>query len=211
MNSKELHGPECNCSQCTLGIEEIVTDLTSLVAKEEVFALGEKVHRSCQKLFKPREEMLDRTNYCDSNDCDSDLIIYIPFSSQTHLRSMTIIGGEEDTSPYKIKIFVNKEESQIDFDLKEANCEQEITCTENPEGHLKYFLKANKFHSVWSLTLAVTQNYGGDKTRIYYIGFEGTNSHKRKTFKIELSEKNINQTPVEQKQEPNIPDHLIYG
>ena len=108
MNSKELHGPECTCSQCTLGEEVNLVDLTGVVAKNEVFALNEKNHLSCQKLFKAKEDMLDRTDYCDSNDGDPDLIIHIPFSSQVNLRSMTIIGGENGMSPAKIKIFVNR-------------------------------------------------------------------------------------------------------
>ena len=211
MNSKALHGKECNCPQCTLGEEETIVDLTGAVSKDEVFALNEKVHQSCQKLFKIKEEMLDRTNFCDSNDGDTDLVIYIPFSSQVGIKSMIIIGGEDDMSPAKIKIFVNKKESEIDFDLKEEKCEQEIDCVENPDGRLKYFLKANKFHSVWSLTLVVTMNHGGDNTRFYYIGFEGTNSHKRKTFKIQLSDTDKNPTQVAPTQETHINDNLIYG
>ena len=211
MNSKQLHGPECNCSQCTLGEEETIVDLTGTVAKDEVFALNEKIHQSCQKLFKIKEEMLDKTNYCDSNDGDTDLVIYIPFSAQVNLRSMTIIGGEEGMSPAKLKVFVNKKESEVDFDLKEMNCDQEINCVENPDGKLKYFLKANKFHSVWSLTFVVTNNYGADNTRFYYIGFEGVNTHKRKTFKIQLSETDKNPTKIAPTQETHIHDNLIYG
>ena len=211
MNSKELHGHECHCKECTLGEEESIVDLTQCVSKSEVFALNEKEHQSCQKLFKSKEEMLDRTNYCESNDGDSDLIIFIPFSSQTNIKAMIIIGGEEGMSPAKIKIFVNKNESEIDFDLKEAKCEQEINCVENPEGHLKYFLNPNKFHDVWNLTLVVTHNYGADNTRFYYIGFEGINSQKRKTFKFKLEDTNSNQTPVAPAKETHEHDHLIYG
>ena len=211
MNSKELHGPECNCNQCTLGEEETIVDLTGTVAKDEVFALNEKVHLSCQKLFKIKEEMLDRKDFCDSNDGDSDLVIYIPFSSQVNLKTMNIIGGEDGMAPAKIKIFVNRKESEIDFDLKEANCEQEINCVENPDGTLKHFLKANKFHSVWSLTLVVIYNHGGDNTRFYYIGFEGINSHKRRTFKIQLSETDKNPSTIEPTKETQIHDTSIYG
>ena len=211
MHSKELHGSECNCPQCTLGEEETIIDLTGTVAKDEVFALNEKVHQSCQKLFKIKEEMLDRTNFCDSNDGDADLIIHIPFSSQVNLRSMIIIGGEDDMSPAKIKVFKNKNESEIDFDLKEEKCDQEINCVENPEGKLKYFLKANKFHSVWSLTLVVTINHGADNTRFYYIGFEGVNSHKKKTFKIKLEETDKNPTTIAPTPETHIYDNSIYG
>ena len=211
MNSKELHGPECNCNQCTLGEEETIVDLTGTVAKDEVFALNEKVHLSCQKLFKIKEEMLDRKDFCDSNDGDIDLVIYIPFSAQVNLKSMTIIGGEDGMSPAKIKIFVNKKEPEVDFDLKEANCEQEINCVENPNGRLKYFLKANKFHSVWSLTLVVIINHGADSTRFYYIGFEGVNTHKRKAFKLQISETDKQTTKIAPTQETHIHDHLIYG
>ena len=211
MNSKELHGPECNCNECTLGEQETIIDLTGSVATDEVFALNEKVHLSCQKLFKIKEEMLDRKDFCDSNDGDIDLVIYIPFSSQVNIKSMTIIGGEDGMCPAKIKVFVNKKEQEVDFDLKEAKCEQEINCVENSDGTLKYFLKANKFHSVWSLTFVVTLNYGAENTRFYYIGFEGVNSHKRKTFKLQIPETDKNPTKITQTQEPHINDNLIYG
>ena len=211
MHSKELHGPECNCSQCTLGEEENVIDLTGTVAADEVFALNEKEHLSCQKLFKTKEDMLDRTKFCDSNDGDSDLIIHIPFSTQVNLRSMTIIGGEDGMSPSKIKIFVNKKESEIDFDLKDLTPEQEQSCVENPEGTLPYFLKANKFHSVWAITLVVMFNHGADNTRFYYIGFEGVDKHKRRKFKLEVPEESKNTAKVETTQEPHLHDHLIYG
>ena len=113
--------------------------------------------------------------------------------------------------PAKIKVFVNKKEQEVDFDLKEAKCEQEINCVENSDGTLKYFLKANKFHSVWSLTFVVTLNYGAENTRFYYIGFEGVNSHKRKTFKLQIPETDKNPTKITQTQEPHINDNLIYG
>ena len=211
MHSKELHGPECTCKQCSFGEEETIVDLTGTVAKDEVFALNEKNHLSCQKLFKIKEDMLDRENYCESNDGDPDLIIHIPFSMQVNLRSMIIIGGEDGMSPAKIKIFVNKKDSEIDFDLKDMKCEQEQVCFENPDGKLPYFFKANKFHSVWSLTLVVIFNHGADKTRFYYIGFNGVNTHKRKKFKLEVPEESKNKTHVVPTQETHIHDHLIYG
>ena len=212
MHSKQLHGSDCNCSQCTLGEEEnMIIDLTSIVSNDEVFALNEKTHLSCQKLFKIREDMLDRTNFCESNDGDSDLIIHIPFSYQVNIRSMRIIGGENGMTPGKIKIFVNKKESEIDFDLKDATPEQEQICEENPDGTISYPLKANKFHSVWSITIVVMYNNGADNTRFYYIGFEGTSSKKRRAFKLQVQEGSINTTNVAPKKEEHVHDHLIYG
>ena len=58
MHSKELHGPECTCNECTLGEEETLVDLTGTVAKDEVFALNEKTHLSCQKIFKVKDQTL---------------------------------------------------------------------------------------------------------------------------------------------------------
>ena len=124
---------------------------------------------------------------------------------------MTIIGGEDGMAPAKIKIFVNKKESDIDFDLKDVTPEQEQMCVENPEGKLPYFFKANKFHSVWSITLVVMFNHGAENTRIYYIGFDGVSSHKRRKFKLEIADATKNTTNVGPTQETHIHDHLIYG
>lgn len=211
MSSKEQHGPDCNCSQCTLGEEEMIVDLTNSVAKDEVFALNEKTHQSCQKIFKPKEEMLNKTDFCESNDGDPDLVIYIPFHAQVSIKSMRLIGGENGTSPAKIKLFVNKKEDNVDFDLKDATPEQEIDCVENPDGSLPYFLKSNKFHSVWSITLVVMLNYQGDNSKIYYIGFEGTASHKRKKFKLEVGDSTKHTQKIAPTQETSINDNLIYG
>ena len=82
---------------------------------------------------------------------------------------------------------------------------------ENSDGKLQYFLKANKFHSVWSLTLAVIFNHGADNTRFYYIGFEGVNRHKKKTFKLKVPEQSKNTTNITPVRETHSHDHLIYG
>ena len=114
-------------------------------------------------------------------------------------------------APTKIKIFVNKKENDIDFDLKDATPEQEQMCVENPEGKLPYFFKANKFHSVWSITLVVMFNHGAENTRIYFIGFDGVSSHKRRKFKLEVSDATQNTAKIEPTTETHIHDHLIYG
>ena len=124
---------------------------------------------------------------------------------------MRLIGGENGTSPAKIKLFVNRDESKADFDLKEETPEQEIDCIENSDGSLPYFLKGNKFHSVWNIILVVMYNYQGDNTKIYYIGFEGVSSNKRKTFKLEISDENKNPSKVAPSKESHAHDHLIYG
>ena len=61
-----------------------------------------------------------------------------------------------------------------------------------------------------TFTFVVTINYGADNTRFYYIGFEGVNTHKRRTFKIEISETDKNKTHIAPTQEEHLHDHLIY-
>ena len=209
MNSRQAHGPECTFSECILGEDEIVVDLNTAISKNEAFALNEKKIGSCKTIFKPKEEMLDRNNFCESNDDDIDLLIYIPFTTQVKIRSMRMIGGEDGTSPRKIKLFVNK--NNPGFEMSEEKATQEIDCVENPDGRLPYYLSTTKFNSVWSITLIVTMNYLASNTKIYYIGFEGISTHKRRTFKLEISEAKPQGVKIERIKEDHSNDHLIYG
>lgn len=61
--------------------------------------------------------MLDKTESLSSNKDDPELLIYIPFKSAVKMKSMTMIGGEDGSSPSFVKIFVNID--QPDFDLIE--------------------------------------------------------------------------------------------
>jgi hypothetical protein len=62
--------------------------------------------------------MLDRTDCLESNEGDPELLLYIPFNSAVKMKSMTMIGGEDGTSPAIVKLFVNIENP--DFDLIEG-------------------------------------------------------------------------------------------
>jgi hypothetical protein len=55
---------------------------------------------------------------------------------------------------------------------------------ENPEGGLSYQLRPNKFNNVYSLTIIVTRNYSADTSKIYYIGFTGIRTNKKKMIMI---------------------------
>ena len=68
--------------------------------------------------------MLDRENYLESNPGDPELLIYIPFNSAVKMKSMTLIGGEEGTSPSMLKLFVNKENP--DFDLIDGSTPTQV-------------------------------------------------------------------------------------
>ena len=95
--------------------------------------------------------------------------------------------------------------------MSEEKASQEIDCIENPDGRLPYYLSTTKFNSVWSITLIVTMNYEASNTKIYYIGFEGVSTHKRRTFKLEISEAKPQGIKIERIKEDHSNDHLIYG
>ena len=55
-----------------------------------------------------------------------------------------------------------------------------MECIENSEGELSYQLKPSKFNNVQSLTIIVTRNYSADTSKIYYFGFTGIRTNKKK-------------------------------
>ena len=123
--------------------------------------------------------MQDKTDYLDSNEGDPELLIYIPFRSVVKIKSMIMIGGEDGLSPSHIKIFVNNENPDFSL-IEEGSPEQEFDCVQNPEGEMQYGLRPSKFNNVQSLTILVDRNHGGDFSRIYYIGFTGIRTNKKK-------------------------------
>ena len=120
----EGHGKNCDCTDCISTEEEYLVDLTDAINRQGVYCLNESVDGSAKKIFKQKEDMLDRGKYLESNEGDPELLIYIPFNSAIKMKSMVMIGGEEGTSPAIIKLFVNKENP--DFDLIEDG----VICTQ---------------------------------------------------------------------------------
>ncbi len=45
---------------------------------------------------------------------------------------------------------------------------------------MTYTLRANRFNNVHSLTMVINRNYGADHSKIYYIGFTGYKTNKKK-------------------------------
>jgi len=123
--------------------------------------------------------MLDKDKFLESNDDDPELLIYIPFNSVVKIKSFILIGGEEGTSPSHIKMFVNCENP--DFGLIEnGNPTQEFDCIPNPQGELQYGLRPSKFNNVQSITILVDRNHGANNSKIFYIGFTGIKTNKKK-------------------------------
>lgn len=108
----------------------------------------------------------------ESNDGDPELLVYIPFTTDVKIKSISIVGGADGTSPSKMRVFINRE--GIDFsDAQDMQAIQEWDLVENLQGVLEYQTRYSKFQSVANITLHFPDNFGGDTTQIHYIGLKG--------------------------------------
>ena len=147
------------------------------------------------KIFKDKSDMLDKKDFCESNEDDPELLINIPFYTQVAIKSMTLIGGEDGTAPSKVKMYVNA--TNPDFDLLEGKPTHEIDTIENPDGSLVYNLPQFKFGAVWNLTLIIPSCIDSDHSKIYYIGFEGIVSKKRQKIPLNIMVEIKNSNKIE--------------
>ena len=190
-----IHDPNCTCNECILKMDQIIVDLKNSINITEVYALNESKTQSCQKIFKDKSDMLDKKDFCESNDDDPELLINIPFYTQVAIKSMTLIGGEDGTAPSKVKMYVNA--TNPDFDLLEGKPTHEIDTIENPDGSLVYNLPQFKFGAVWNLTLIIPSCIDSDHSKIYYIGFEGIVSKKRQKIPLNIMVEVKNSNKIE--------------
>ncbi|MQL94873.1 hypothetical protein Taro_027531 [Colocasia esculenta] len=79
-----------------------------------VSALNESTAGSVKSVFKPWEHRLNSSEgFLESNDGDPELLVFIPFTSDVKLKSISIVGGADGTSPSKMRAFINRD--GIDF------------------------------------------------------------------------------------------------
>ncbi|GBG76510.1 hypothetical protein CBR_g22258 [Chara braunii] len=166
------HGATCShdhdCGAHSCGAD---WSLYKTVDIPRVRALNEAVDGSAKTVIKTWERRLDFSTYVESED-DPELIIFIPFTADVKIKSISIIGGVDGTSPSKMRVFLNRED--IDFaNANDVNPVQEWELAENLRGELEYQTRYPKFQGIANITLHFSGNFGGDVTRIHYIGFRG--------------------------------------
>uniref|UniRef100_A0A162B5W0 PITH domain-containing protein n=1 Tax=Daucus carota subsp. sativus TaxID=79200 RepID=A0A162B5W0_DAUCS len=146
----------------------------------KVSALNEAVPGSVKSVFKAWEQRLSISEgHLESNEGDPELIVFIPFTSDVKIKSISIIGGSDGTSPSKMRAFINRD--GIDFsDAQTMQPVQEWELAENTEGLLEYQTRYSRFQGVGSLTLHFPDNYGGDTSEIHYIGLKGEATQLRR-------------------------------
>ncbi|XP_026419058.1 PITH domain-containing protein 1 [Papaver somniferum] len=163
-----VHDHSCEDHDCSSDFS-----LYKHIDLSKVSALNEAVQGSAKSVFKAWEQRLDiSTGLLESNDGDPELIVFIPFTSDVKIKSISIVGGADGTSPSKMRAFINRE--GIDFsDAQGMQPVQEWDLAENLQGILEYQTRYSRFQSVGSLTLHFPENFDADTTRIHYIGLMG--------------------------------------
>ncbi|XP_038884105.1 PITH domain-containing protein 1 isoform X1 [Benincasa hispida] len=163
-----LHDHSCEDHDCSSD-----WSLYKNIDLPRVSALNEATPGSVKSVFKAWEHRLNSSgDHLESNDGDPELLVFIPFTSDVKIKSISIIGGPDGTSPSKMRAFINRE--GIDFsDAQSMQAVQEWDLAENLQGVLEYQTRYSKFQGVANITLHFPDNYGGDSTQIHYIGLKG--------------------------------------
>ncbi|CAD5183265.1 unnamed protein product [Musa acuminata subsp. malaccensis] len=164
-----LHDHSCEDHNCSADWSlHTHIDLSKVVS-----ALNEAVAGSVKSVFKPWNRRLDTSEgFLESNDGDPELLVFIPFTSDVKIKSISVVGGSGGTSPSKMRAFINRD--GIDFsDAQNMQPVQEWDLNENLQGLLEYQTRYSRFQGVGNLTLHFPDNFGGDTTQIYYIGLKG--------------------------------------
>lgn len=164
--------------------DSLQCSLYSRIDLENVQCLNETVDGSCRKIIRPWEDRLSREHSVES-DSDQDLLFNIPFSGTVKLKSLVLIGPDDQSHPFSVKLYKNK--PFMTYDMRSLECDQEVSLARDPEGRVAYPLKAVKFGSVSHLSIYIPRNYGNDDdlpTTVYYLGLNGEfqGAHKQQAL-----------------------------
>ncbi|XP_043705640.1 PITH domain-containing protein 1 isoform X2 [Telopea speciosissima] len=163
-----LHDHNCEDHDCSSD-----WSLYKHIDLPKVSALNEAISGSVKSVFKAWEQRLDSSGgYLESNEGDPELLVFIPFTSDVKIKSISVVGGADGTSPSKMRAFINRD--GIDFsDAQTMQPIQEWDLVENFQGVLEYQTRYARFQGVGNLTLHFPDNHGAETTQIHYIGLRG--------------------------------------
>jgi len=156
-------------------------DLFSCIDTNKIWCLNELSNGMGKSVIKPNSLRLDVTKKLTSPSDDSQLILFIPFTSQVKVKSFCVISSGS-TAPSIVKMwflvitfrYTNRED--IDFsNVNDIPATQEFNLVEggDHDGSIYYPTKLQKFQNISSLVLFFNNRDGTDQTEITYIGFKG--------------------------------------
>uniref|UniRef100_H2ZCF5 PITH domain-containing protein 1 n=1 Tax=Ciona savignyi TaxID=51511 RepID=H2ZCF5_CIOSA len=168
--------------------------------------LNESEEGSGKKVFKPWDQRLDRELYVES-DVDPELLFNIPFTGNVKLKSIALLGGENDTHPKCMKLFKNIPNMCLDQTGKEADQAFEL-----PHAYtdvLQLPTKIARFSNINHLSIFFPENYGSETTKIYYIGLTGDFMQAQRQ-EILITNYELAANPADHKQKlNNMSNHMI--
>lgn len=143
------------------------------VILDQVVCLNESDPGSGTRVLRPWHARLDQALPQLESNTDHQLLLCIPFTSPVKIKSICVIGGGGEASPSELCVFVNDE--NLDFQTADqmTPVQNWELAQENPDGRVEYPTKYSRFQNVYKLWMYFHRNFGGDVTRIMYIGFKG--------------------------------------
>ncbi|XP_055712939.1 PITH domain-containing protein CG6153 isoform X3 [Phlebotomus papatasi] len=137
---------------------------------DNVECLNESIENSGKFIFRSYEERFDVDKYVES-DADPELLFNIPFSGNVKLKSIIVMGADNNSHPNKLRLYKNR--PKMTFDDVNLQPDQEFQLTIDSNGTVEYNTKPVVFSSVHHLSMHFPGNFGEDLTKIYYIGLRG--------------------------------------
>ena len=95
----------------------------------------------------------------------------ISFAGQLKLHAVLIRADTSDCCPQTLKVYHNRDD--LDFSTAADLAATQTLTISQTSGIQELQVKRAKFGNTYNLTLFVEDNYGGDITRLYWIGFKG--------------------------------------
>ena len=109
---QHVHGPNCGCVEY-VGAEN-ANDLLGAIDVDKVRCLNQENANTGKLVFKGYEDRFDKTKFVAS-DCDGQLLIIVPFTSQVKIRAITVISKNETNFANQMRLYINTE--NVDFSL----------------------------------------------------------------------------------------------
>ncbi|KAF8484335.1 DUF1000-domain-containing protein [Gautieria morchelliformis] len=189
-----------SANEASVSSELAGTDFANLygvVDKDNVHGLNLDVPEQARHIVKSWDEREDTTKFADSG-VDDQVIIHVPFTQNVRVRSLLLKLGRGESTPLRLRIYANHP-SIIDFsDAESTRPQLDINLLDGQIQVTEYPLRVAAFANINSLSLFFSESVGGERSRIFYVGFKGETTSPRKdtTKKIDLPAANAADAPL---------------
>jgi hypothetical protein len=200
------HGSSCQCQHDLANPVGGTKWLHEYIESDHITAINEEATDSCRCLFRPYSERLsDPEEPCrllDEPDLTEEgLVITVPFTCPMKLTGITIIGGENGSSPSSVRLFANLQDPGTVMEIQQASQEIE-SLSEDFCGVIEHPLRPARFSLVSSLTLQFPPKSEGPLIEVFWIGLKGIASGDKREAVVTVYESRANLADHEVKDSP---------